>query len=391
MIRSIKQLGRRTFLGWLQLKHDKARFLTAISGIAFADMLIFMQIGFLNALYETNTQYPRYIDADIVLLSTQARELKQLQTFPRRRLYQAMDIPGIDSANALYVNSINWKNPQTGEKTGMMVLGQDPERSAFKLPEVNQHLDTIKLPDRVLFDKASRGDYEEVIAKVERGMGVTTEIDRRTITISGLFRVGASFATDGALITSDQNFLRLFPKRNAGSISMGLIHLENGYEPLEIKKFLNAYLPNDVQALTYQEYVDFEVDNIKNNSFIGFVFGLGSAVGFGVGVVIVYQVLSTDVNDHLAEYATLKAMGYRHLYLLGVVFEEAIILTILGFIPGLALSLGIYRLTRGATALAMNMTLTRVVLVFVLTIFMCGLSGAIASRKLQSADPADIF
>jgi putative ABC transport system permease protein len=84
-------------------------------------------------------------------------------------------------------------------------------------------------------------------------------------------------------------------------------------------------------------------------------------------------------------------MGYRNSYLLMVVFQEAIILSILGYFPGFVLGLGLYNLTRGATNLPMVMTLTRAVIVLVLTIIMCCISGAIAVRKLQAADPADIF
>ncbi|MEO1792369.1 MAG: FtsX-like permease family protein, partial [Cyanobacteria bacterium J06629_19] len=116
-----------------------------------------------------------------------------------------------------------------------------------------------------------------------------------------------------------------------------------------------------------------------------------SAMGFVVGIVIVYQVLSTDVNSHLAEYATFKAMGYRNSYLLGVVFEEAVILSVLGFVPSLGVAIGIYSLAAAATALPMAMTVSRAIGVFVLTIAMCGVSGGIATRRLQSADPADIF
>jgi putative ABC transport system permease protein len=386
-----KSLKNRTPLGWLQLKHDKFRLLTALSGIAFADILIFMQLGFMNALYTTNTQYPRKIAGDIVLTSTQATNFNQLYTFPRRRLYQAMDIPGVESAEPVYVGSLNWRNPQTREKTSMMVIGFDPEKPAFDLPEVNQQLDKVKIPDTVLFDQASRGEYDEVIAQIEQGETITTESDRTTITIGGLFEVGASFQDDGALITSEQNFMRLFPRKQPGTVSLGVINLAANQDAEAIKTDLNAYLPEDVQAYTYQEYIDAELDYIQNSTAIGFVFTLGTAMGFIVGIVIVYQVLSTDVNDHLAEYATFKAMGYRNVYLLSVVFEEALILSIIGFIPSLAIAVGLYRLTAIATSLPIFLPLSRAITVLILTILMCGISGAIATRKLQSADPADIF
>ena len=387
----LKSLKNRTPLGWLQLKHDKFRLLTAISGIAFADILIFMQLGFMNALYTTNTQYPRKIKGDVILTSTQATNFNKLYTFPRRRLYQAMDIPGVKSAEPVYVGSLNWRNPQNREKTSMMVIGFNPDKPAFDLPEVNSQLDKVKIPDTLLFDRASRGEYEEILSQIEQGKTITTEIDRVTITIGGLFELGASFQDDGALITSDQNYMRLFPRKKPGMVSLGIINLEEENDIEETRAYLNNYLPDDVQAYTYQEYIDVELNYIQGRTPIGFVFSLGTMMGFIVGIVIVYQVLSTDVNDHMAEYATFKAMGYRNSYLLGVVFEEALILSIIGFIPSVAIAAGLYRLTAMATALPIFLPVSRAVTVFILTIIMCSISGAIATRKLQSADPADIF
>ena len=386
-----KSLKNRTPLGWLQLKHDKLRLLTALSGIAFADILIFMQLGFMNALYSANTQYPRKINGDIIMTSTQATNFSKPYTFPRRRIYQAMDIPGVKSAEPMYVGSLSWRNPQNKEKTSMTVLGFDPTKPMFNLPEVNRQLDKVRIPDIVLFDQASRGEYDQVISQIQQGKTVTTESDRTTVTIGGLFSVGASFADDGALITSDQNFMRLFPRKQPGLVSIGVVKLEPGQNPEEIRAALNNYLADDVQAYTYQEYVDAELVYIQNSTAIGFVFTLGTMMGFIVGIVIVYQVLSTDVNDHMAEYATFKAMGYKNSYLLLVVFEEAIILSLIGFVPSVAIAAGLYQLTAAATALPIVLPASRAFIVLGMTIIMCSVSGAIATRKLQSADPADIF
>ncbi|MEH2455703.1 ABC transporter permease DevC [Nostoc sp.] len=391
MIGFIQQLRRRTPLGWLQLSHQRGRFLVALSGIAFADVLMFMQLGFQNALFDSNTRLHGSMQGDIMLVSPQARNLANMSTFPRRRLYQAMDMPGVKSAEAMYLNFIDWKNPQTHQETSVLVIGFNPDKQLFDLPEVNRHLDVIKLPDSVLFDSASRGDYTEVIAQIEQGKPVTTEIERRTITINGLFKVGASFIADGSLITSDQNFLRLFPRQQASSVSLGLIQLQPGYDPKQVANTLKSYLGKDVKVLTHDEFIAFERDYWQKNTAIGFIFSLGVTMGFLVGVIIVYQVLSTDVNAHMKEYATFKAMGYNNLYLLSVVFEEAVILAVLGFIPGAIVPLGLYHLTRNATNLPVYMTLARALTVLVLTMTMCIISGAIATRKLQSADPADMF
>lgn len=391
MIGFIQQVQRRTPLGWLQLSKEKGRLLVALSGIAFADVLMFMQLGFQSALYDSNTKLSRTLNADIVLVSPQARNTQNLGTFSRRRLYQAKDIPGVESAQAFYSNTITWKHPETRKETSMQVIGFEPEQSALNLPEVNQQLHKIKLPDRIIFDRNSRGSYKDAIAQVEQGKIVTTEIERRTVTITGLFTLGASFGADGILIGSDQTFLHFFPRREAASINLGLIKLEPGYDPKQLATVLDSHLPNDVRVLTKEEYIELEQSYWQKESPIGFIFGLGTAMAFVVGVVIVYQVLSTDVNSHLKEYATFKAMGYRNQYLLTVVFEEAIILAFFGFIPGFILPIGLYNLAAKATALPILMTSARAMLVLILTIIMCGISGAIATRKLQSADPADMF
>jgi putative ABC transport system permease protein len=375
----------------LQLSHEKSRLLVALSGIAFADVLMFMQLGFQTALYDSNTRLNRVLQTDIVLLSPKARNMQNLSTFSRRRLYQASSISGVKSAEALYVSFITWKNPQTRREASIQLLGVNPEQPAFGLPEINQQLDKIKLADNFLFDKGSRGEYQQVIADIEQGKTVTTEAENHTITINGLFKLGTSFGAEGNLITSDQNFLRLFPGRQAASINLGLVYLEPGYDPQQVATALRAYLPNDVRVLTHEEFIQFEENYWQTESPIGFIFGLGVSMGFIVGIIIVYQVLSTDVNAHLKEYATLKAMGYHNLYFLGIIFEEALILAFLGFIPGTVVPLALYYLTRTATNLPIYMTLTRALVVLILTIIMCVISGAIATRKLQAADPADMF
>lgn len=393
IFQQIQQLRRRTPLGWLQLSHQKSRFLVALSGIAFADVLMFMQLGFQTALFDSNTRLHHSMEADIFLLSPQARNLAYLSTFSRRRLLQAMDIPGVKSAEGMYLGFIDWKNPQTRKQTGILVIGINPDKPAFNLPEVNSQLNAIKLPDTMLFDSGSRGEYDKIFAQIEQGKPATTEIGRRTITINGLFKVGASFIADGTLITSDQNFLRVFPRQEPGAVNLALIQLQPGYDPKQVATALKSHLAdkNDVKVLTKEEFIEFEKNYWQTNTAIGFIFSLGVTMGFLVGVIIVYQVLSTDVNAHMKEYATFKAMGYRNAYLLGVVFEEAIIMAVLGFLPGVTVSFGLYAMTRNATNLPVIMTLARAIQVQVLTIIMCMISGAIATRKVQSADPADMF
>ena len=385
------QLTRRTPLGWLQLRHDRGRLVVALAGIAFADLLMFLQLGFQAALYDSNTRLNRAFRADIVLLSPRALNLQNLSTFPRRRLFQALDVPGVADAQGLYLNTVTWKNPQTRRNATVQVLGFDPDAGVLRLPQVMAQADTLKLPDTVLFDRGARGQYDQAIARIDAGERVSTEVERRTITIAGLFRLGASFGADATLMASDQTFLRMFPRRDAGGISLGLLTLSPGASSERVIDDLRRHLPDDVQVLSDQDYVRFEENYWRVASPVGFIFGLGTTMAFIVGVVIVYQVLSTDVNAHLREYATFKAMGFRNRYLLLVVVEQALVLASLGFVPGFVMPIGLYALAARATTLPIAMTASRAMVVFVLTLVMCLASGAIATTRLQAADPAELF
>ncbi len=274
---------------------------------------------------------------------------------------------------------------------GILVVGFDPTDRVFDLPDVAEKLDQIKIPDVVLFDKSSRPEFGPIAKKYQQGESISAEVSGRRIKIGGLFNLGASFGADGNLITSDLNFLRLFSRRSKGLIDIGIIKVKPGYDVLAVVESLKQSFPGDVKVLSKQQFIDFEKSYWQNSTAIGFIFTLGTVMGFIVGIVIVYQILYTDVADHLAEYATLKAMGYRDRYFLIVVFQEALILAVFGYIPGCAISVVLYSLARNATSLPMAMTATRAVTVLILTVTMCFASGAIAVRKLSAADPADIF
>lgn len=392
MLNFIQTIKRRTPLGWLQLTHHKSRFAVAIAGVAFADILILLQLGFQGALFNSATRLHVMLNADVIIFSPQALNFTSMSTFPRRRLYQAMDVTGVQSADAMYVSPITWKNPQTQEKKSLLIIGFNADRSAFNFPEVNRQVDRIKQPDTLLFDSKARGTYDKVIADVKAGKTVTTEIERRTISVGGLFHLGSSFGADGHLMTSQDNYLRLLPRQSQSNVNIGLLKVQPGYDSKQVAAMLIAYLPkSDTRVMTKEEFIDFEKSYWSSASAIGFIFNIGAGMGFIVGIIIVYQVLSTDVNSHLKEYATFKAMGYSNGYLLGIVFEEALILALLGFIPGLAIATGLYQIVYLGTNLPIAMTVLTATKVVGATLVMCLFSGAVATSKVQAADPADMF
>ena len=378
-------------LSWRQLTHEKIRLMVALAGIAFADILMFMQLGFRDALFESATTFHKQLQGDVFLISTQSTALIAMRSFSSRRLYQALSVEGVQSVEPLYMDIGLWKNPETQATRGIMVIGFNPDRVLLSSPGLAGEMSKTKIPDVVLFDKASRAEFGPVADLFNQGQTVQTEVRSRRVRVGGLFSLGASFGADGNLVTSDLNFVRIFPSRTKDLIDVGVIRLNPGVDAIATVAKMRQTFPKDVKIFTKDEFVEFERKYWEEGTSIGFIFTLGTAMGFIVGIVIVYQILYTDVSDHLPEYATLKAMGYTDWYLLGVVFQEAIILAFMGYIPGGVVAFFLYNLTQSATSLPIAMTVSRAITVLILTVIMCFVSGAISVRKLQAADPADIF
>jgi putative ABC transport system permease protein len=313
------------------------------------------------------------------------------ESFSRRRLYQVLAAEEVESVAPIYISQAYWKNPWEHNARSILVLGIDPTRRVFVLPDVTRQLDFLPLEDVVLFDARSRPEFGPVAALFAETGPVAAEVNDRRITVAGLFQLGTSFGIDGSLVTSDVNFRRIFPDRPVGHIELGLIQLRTGTDAGRTGERLEAFVEGDVRILTREEWIDREGRYWASTTPIGFVFGFGAIMGLVVGGVIVYQILFADVSQHLAEYATLKAMGYSNAFLSRVVLGEAAILTVLGFVPGLLASVVLYRITSTATRLPLEMTGGRGALVLLLTGAMCGAAALVALRKVRAADPAEVF
>lgn len=392
----IKNIFRKTPLAWRQLMKEKTRLVVAVAGITFADMLIFIQMGFESALFDAAVQPHRNLQADLVLINPQFQTLFSVKSFSREKLYQALGYNGVKSVSSIYITTGQWRNPVTRMDRAILVWGVDPTTPGLKFPEVEAKKDYLKQLNQVLFDEASRPEYGE-IGKTFRETGkFNAELSGKNVSIKGLFQNGASFAADGNVVVSDSTFLQLFPTRKADQIEVGLITLQPGADIEKVREQLQIGLNPDpqkpfVEVGTPETFAQKERTYWANGTGIGFIFSLGVIVGFIVGIVIVYQILYSDVSDHLPEYATLKAMGYTDNYLLRVLLQEALLLAALGYLPAFFLSFGLYQLTFAATLLPIYMKVDRAINVFILTVIMCTISGTIAMRKLRSADPADIF
>jgi putative ABC transport system permease protein len=383
-------MSRPVPLAWLQLWREKLRLAAAIAGVTFAVVLVFAQLGFQQALLESSVHYHTTLAYDLAVVSPKTDFIVEPVSFPRSRLFQITGFPGVESVSPLYLGRARWRNPfEPRETRAIFVVGFDPSDEGFDW--VGDLRDEIRFPDRVLFDRKSRPEYGPVAAAVEERGALSAEVNDRSLQIVGLFDLGTSFAIDGSLLTSDLNFRRILADRPASHIDIGLVHLSPGANPEAVRDAIATAIPPDVEVLTRMDFVQREVDYWNQSTPIGFVFSFGVVIGLVVGMIIVYQILFSDVRDSLREYATLKAMGYTHGYLVRVVMREAAILAVLGYLPAVLVTSIIYAQAGAATHLPIELTLPRAAGVLALTLVMCCGSAALAIRKLRSADPAEIY
>ena len=378
-------------LGWLQLWHKPLRLVVALAGIAFAVLLIMMQLGFRSALFESAVRFHERFDYDIALFSPDSVFIVRPQPFSLRRLYQALGQEGVESVTPVYIFPSVWKNPWNNERRSINTIGFRPDDPLLLLDGFDEIKTRLTRQDVVLFDRASRPEFGPVAEAIDRGERVVTEIDDREVEVVGLFEMGTSFGIDGTVITSDDNWLRLFPDRPRGKIQLGLIRIEEGRDPDRVRDALADYLPHDVLVMTRQQFVQREKDYWNSATPIGYIFAFGAVMGFVVGAIIVYQILFADVSEHLNEYATLRAIGFKNRFVSGIVLQEAAILAVLGYLPGVGVAWWLYGKAAAATNLPLHVTGDRAGAVFLLTLAMCALSALMAVRKVRRLDPAEVF
>jgi putative ABC transport system permease protein len=379
-------------VAWLQLKYGRSKLIAAVVGIVFADLLLWMQLGFLGAAIDSATTIHKRLRGELVILNPQTRQITSSEPFARRLLTRAKGHPDVAEVTSLYMGMVKWKDPDTGEKRPLFVYGVVPYAPAISAPGVVESTALLRETDTCLFDKRSRREFGQIAAMLAAGRPRDAEVNGlRRIKVVGTTTIGANFAVDGNVVTSDANFLRLLPGRPPGSVDVGVVRLRPGARTEQVKTELRTLYGPDLLVLTIPELIQRETDFLLRSRPINFVFTLGAGVGFLVGFAIVYQVLFTDVSNHLPQYATLKAIGYSDGQLNRIVLVESLILSLLGYVPGAVLAWGLYAFAVKVTNLPMRLTLERGVLIFVLTVTMCGLSGLLAMRKLRQADPADVF
>jgi putative ABC transport system permease protein len=375
----------RFALAWRILTHDKGRTALAVAGVFMAILLVFVQLGFFIAVPQGGMLLYDRTRFDLLIASTGYEYQVQPGGFPLSQLDKARTAPEVALAAPLYFGSAKWRSGEDGKAPDVFVIGLDPQDRIFTSEDINRQLAVLDRADTTLVDSMTRPMFGPLTT------GRVVEISGEKVKIGGDYVLGTGFMGLGVILVSTQNFVRLFPYRKLGQVNLGLIQLKQGVDPDRAAASLRQLLGGDIQIFTRPELEAHETAYWTTRTSVGLLFGSGLIVSFIVGVMVVYQILATQVSRQLPQFATLKAVGYGDRFLNGTVITMALLIVLAGFFPALVAALGIYEVIREETLLPVEMSGPRIAVVFAATLAMAAASALLSMSSLRRADPADLF
>lgn len=378
---------------WRNVSADRQKLLFSSLAISFAVFLMLIQIGFKQALVDSNTAFLRSVDYDLVLISKRRYTSFIEQTFPRSTLISMRAVDHVIESCPLYQTTSIWKPLGKALRRPIRVYAISTHCRVNFFNSLGIRPTLLQQDYTVMADQLSRPEYGSL------SPGVEAELDGRRIRIVDDFRLGADFSTDGTLILSDKTFLRLFsnqptgiegnPRTSLEQVDFGLIKISQNADAGFVKGLIEKKLPRDVVVLTKDEMITNEASYWNDATPIGFLFNLGTIMGFVVGVLIVRNLLTTELEFNARQYATLKAIGHSNQTLQLYIVRQGVILCCLGLPAGIILSHFVYAQVSKATGLIMVFNLQIVITISILTVLIGVISGILAAQKLANLDPVD--
>ena len=372
-------------LAWRILTYDKRRTALALIGIFMAILLVFVQLGLFYAVPRGGLLLYDNMRFDLLPTSDQYEYQAQPGVFPLSQLERVRSSPDVAEATPLYFGVAKWKSGEGDLWPDVFVIGFDPASAIFIPGSINRQTAVLDQLDTVLVDSSTRPMFGPL------GTGRLVEIDDRKVTIGGQYVLGTGFMGFGVALTSTANFARLFPQRGSAIVNLGAIRVKAGVDPGRAASDLQTLAGAGTRIFTRQELAAHETAYWTTRTSVGIIFGSGLLISLVVGVMIVYQIVSTQVGQQLPQFATLKAIGYRDRSLAATVSAMSLLIVIAGFVPAMAAASGLYALIRQETVLPVMMSEMRLLAVFAAALGMAVISALLSVRVLRHADPADVF
>ena len=378
---------RRTALGWHNFRHRWLRTLAALCGIATAIQLLFLQYGLYRGGCQGSVLLLNQFDYDLAIVPRQYRFIGNSATVDRERISQVLAVEGVRRSAPFFLGEARWLDDLQSVKREVLVVGVDPASQPFRMAKANSLLPQITRPDTALIDRKTGSGFDNLT------VGRSAEFSGRRLDLVDEYKHGIGILGDAAIIVSDQTFSHLISgsETTLTRMTLGFVWLDPGADRSTVMRDLRSVLPHDVQVLDREMHLQIEENFLMREKPIGVMFITGLWLAIMVGGVILYQILAVDVENRMPEFATMKALGYSNWRICSVVWQQALIFAVAGYLPALASAIFMYHMINTTTTVPAEMDLDAMSKVLALTVIMACIAGALSLRKLAKADPADLF
>jgi putative ABC transport system permease protein len=366
------------------LFHEKVRLAVTLTGIVFSIILTAVQLGIFLGFIAASTDLIGRSNADLWIVSKNVTHVEQGVPFSERKLYQTLEIAGVERAEKHIVTLGAQAKKPDGSDEGVTLVGFDLDANlAGPWNIVEGDLRDLEKPDAILVDKL----YAEKKLGVT-GVGQLIEINQRRARVVGFTKGIRIFTSQPAVFTSFKNaqsFLNL-PEDQTLYI---VVKAAAGADLNDLKQRIAAEI-KDVDVQTRGELVYRQAMYWVFGTGAGITVLVAAALAIIVGVVIVAQTIYAATVDHIREYGTLKAMGATNFYLYRIIITQSVLSGVMAYAVGIVAALVISRISmEGTLAIIVNWQLC--VALFALTILMCAGASVVAIRKATTIDPAMVF
>ena len=372
-------------LAWQILLHDKGRTALALGGIFMAILLVFIQLGLFFAVPQGGMLLYDNMRFDLLLVSDHYEYQAQPGVFPLSRLTAVRGSPDVAEATPIYFGVVKWKGGVGETWPDLFLIGFNPASDVLTPDSIETQKSALSRLDTILVDSSTRS----IFGSLETGRVV--EIGDRKETIGGQYNLGTGFMGLGVGLASESNFSRLMPGRGLTLVNLGAIRLKPGIDLARAAADLQKLTGPGTRLFNRAALAKHEKSYWTTRTSVGLIFGSGLLISIVVGVMVVYQIVSTQVSRQLPQFATLKAIGYGDGALAGTVSAMSLMIAVAGFVPALAAAVLLYDEIRQKTLLPVTMTVAHMGEVFAASLVMAAISALLAVGGLRRADPADVF
>jgi putative ABC transport system permease protein len=365
------------------LLHDKLRFLITVSGVAFAVMLVFVQVGLFLGLLDNASVTIDHIDADLWVTSRNTPNVDFAHTFPETAVQRVCSVPGVRRADNLIVWFMTLTLPSGAQEGTLVYALEDFSRWNIPWNVETGNLEDLKRGQYFFLDASAVKRYGEFET------GEYREILGQRMKIIGRSKDALSFATTPISFMDFDRAQKLSPQQLSNRTTYVLVKLAPGADAAAVRAEIARRLPyNDVY--TKKQWAARSRAYWIQSTGIGLNMSLTVFLGCLVGVVVVAQTLYTSTMEHIKEFGTVKAIGGGNGDIYRILARQASIAAVAGFVVGALMT---HALRPAITKIDLKLIIppSFVAIVLAGSVAMCLAAAMISFRKVASIDPALVF